>query len=345
MRQFGVAIPGGVEHVGLRARMRHETRNWLVLTDCFNTSTVTRTVVLEEVANCVPAFTPLVAKCCGTRPVDVFSRMDSGGTRTIVCSSDVQQGDPMGPGMFCLALRPGLKRFRQESEIEGVEAFAYIDDVSLGLTRITANTVRAFVFLRQEPDDIGIVVNAAKTMALPLKEHAPTAEKISLLESFRIADEGGVTVVGIPSGTGEYVRGRAMEVVRGGGADRLVRCLANMPDKQAAALIAVESLGQRTSYLERALDPGPPPEACKRADNGAQRAYEKILELPGAAEAQSFFQEGCPDSRIGPQTLPGSPSTPLCGSGRVRAADRSENNVGIHREQGGDLAGGPSTPQ
>ena len=48
----------------------------------------------------------------------------------------------------------------------------------------------------------------------------------------------------------EYVLDRAMEVVRDGGADRLARCLANMPDKQAAALIAIESLGQRTSYLE-----------------------------------------------------------------------------------------------
>ena len=35
-------------------------------------------------------------------------------------------------------------------------------------------------------------------------------------------------------------------------------------------LIAVESLGQRTSYLERALDPGLSLEACRRADNGAQ---------------------------------------------------------------------------
>ena len=33
----------------------------------------------------------------------------------------------------------------------------------------------------------------------------------------------------------------------------LARCLANMPDKQAAALITVESLGQRTSYTSKGL--------------------------------------------------------------------------------------------
>ncbi|CAN0595363.1 unnamed protein product, partial [Laminaria digitata] len=92
----------------------------LVLTDCSNAfNTVKRTAVLEE--------------CYGTRPADVFFRMDSGETRTIACSSGVQQGDPMGSAMFCLALRPRLKRFRQEFEGEGVEAFEYMDDVSLGL--------------------------------------------------------------------------------------------------------------------------------------------------------------------------------------------------------------------
>ena len=83
------------------------------------------------------------------------------------------------------------------------------------------------------------------------KGHAPAMREISLLESVevRIADEGGVTMVGVPIGTEEYVRGRSMEVVRDGGADHLAHCLANLPDKQAAALITVESLGQRTSYL------------------------------------------------------------------------------------------------
>ena len=139
----------------------------------------------------------------------------------------------MGPAVFCLALRPGLKRFRKEFEVEGVEAFAYMDGISLGLTRITADTVRAFAFLWQELEDIGIVVNAAKTVALPPKGHAPTAEEISLLESVdvSITGEGGATVVDVPIGTDKYVLDRAMEVVRDGGADRLARCLANMPDK------------------------------------------------------------------------------------------------------------------
>ena len=63
----------------MRARKLYETGNWFVVTDCSNAlNTVGRTAVLAEVTNCVPALTPLVSKCYGTRPAAVFSRMDSG---------------------------------------------------------------------------------------------------------------------------------------------------------------------------------------------------------------------------------------------------------------------------
>ena len=122
--------------------------------------------------------------------------MDFGETRTIAFSSGVQQVDPMGPEMFCLVLRPGLNRFREEFEGEGAEAFSYLDDVSLGLMGVTANRVRAFAFLRRDLVDISIVVNTAKTVALPPKGHAPTTEEISPVErvDVRIVGEGGVTV-------------------------------------------------------------------------------------------------------------------------------------------------------
>ena len=44
--------------------------------------------------------------------------------------------------------------------------------------------------------------------------------------------------------------------MKDGRAKLLARYLACMPDKQVEALTAVESLGQRTSYLEGALGTG-----------------------------------------------------------------------------------------
>lgn len=47
VRQFGVAVPGGEERMGWRARMLHKTCNRFVPTDCSNTfNTVNRTAVL-----------------------------------------------------------------------------------------------------------------------------------------------------------------------------------------------------------------------------------------------------------------------------------------------------------
>ena len=97
VRQFGVAVPGGVEHVGLRARTLHETGNWLVLTDCSNAfDTVKRKAVLAEAANYVPALTPFVAKCYGTRPAEGFLRMDSGRPGGLPALAESNRGTPWG---------------------------------------------------------------------------------------------------------------------------------------------------------------------------------------------------------------------------------------------------------
>ena len=66
--------------------------------------------------------------------VCVFLQIGTGKTRTVACSNGVQQGEAMRPAMLCLALRPGLKRFREEFEVERIKAFAYMGGISLALT-------------------------------------------------------------------------------------------------------------------------------------------------------------------------------------------------------------------
>ena len=132
------------------------------------------------------------------------------------------------------------------------------------------------------------MVNTSKTVvALPPKDHAPTAEKILLLRNVdvRVAYEGGVTVVGVPIGNDKYVPDRAREIVKEVSTDHFTRCLANMPDKHAAAQDWLPRKGSRHGAVTRSI---------RGTDNGAQWAYEKILKLPDAAEAQSFFQERVP---------------------------------------------------
>ena len=167
--------------------------------------------------------------------------------------------------------------------------------------RHSRRTQSGTISLNQLVEDVGIVANTAKIVALPPKGQAPTAEEILLLErvDVRIVREGGVTVVGVPIGTYEYVLEPALEVVRDRGADRLAHSLAEMPNKQAAGLIAIEPLGQRTSYIDRALDAGLSLEACRK---GRQRGAAGVRKNPRATRrrrrAQPFSHEVCPGNQL-----------------------------------------------
>lgn len=88
-----------------------------------------RTAVTVDVAR----LTPVLAKCYGEGSAVAFFSISWGEHRTIACSRGVQQGHPVGSAMFCLSLSPGLKYFRAAREEAGVEAFAYMDDITLHL--------------------------------------------------------------------------------------------------------------------------------------------------------------------------------------------------------------------
>ena len=216
----------------------------------------------------------------------------------------------MGPALFCMPLLPMLKRTRAEFEPRGVEAFAYLDDISIGMMEIIPDTVEVVPFLQRELSNISIAIHPSKMVALPPKGDVPTPEQIALLEGIgvSIAECGGVQVVGVPVGTDEYARESAMKIVRNGGAAQRAQMLSRMPDKQSANLIATGSMVQRTSYLERVMDPELSLAACQKADGNALWMLEKLLDLRGAAEESSFFADGCPTKHV-------DPSTPSTGAG------------------------------
>ena len=126
---------------------------------------------------------------------DVCARvfqMESGERRKIHCSSGVQQGDAMGPALFCMPLLPVLKRTRAEFEPRDVEAFAYLDDISIGMMKITPDTVEVVPFLQRELSNIGIAINTSKTVALPPKGHVP-----NILPFLRALASASPNVVGL----------------------------------------------------------------------------------------------------------------------------------------------------
>ena len=105
-----------------------------------------------------------------------------------------------------------------------------------------------------------------------------------------------------------------------GGADRLVFALSlvDVPDKQAAALVAIEPREQMVNYLENVLDTRPSLEAGRREDKtGRIGRTRKSSSCPGATEAQSIVGEWHRDKSAGIAASPTSPNTTLYGIGRV----------------------------
>ena len=149
--------------------------------------------------------------------------MELGERGKIGYFSGVQRGDAMGSALalFCMPLLSVLKRIRSKFEPGGVELFAYLDDISIGTMEVTPDTVEVVPFLQREVSNIGIDIDPSKAVALPPKGQVSMPEKIALLEDIgvRIAERGGVQVVGVPVGTDEFTRESVTEIFQNGGAE------------------------------------------------------------------------------------------------------------------------------
>ena len=266
--QYGVAVAGGVEKVAMHAQLVHQTGHWVIQTDCSNAfNTAKRTAIMAQAAKSTPDLVEYVARCYDEIPAKAVFEMDSGERRTIECTTGVQQGDGMGPPLFCFVLVPITQKLNRKYEHLGVSLTAYMDDITLHFKTITASTTPVIADLVDELQAAGIVVNRAKSSALPPPGHEVTQEERRLLgEAGLPIAEDGIIVVGVPIGTDDFIKSFAADVINKGGAGKLARLLARMPDKQVAHLITSMSLVQRSAYIERGIDHTLVSGACARLD-------------------------------------------------------------------------------
>lgn len=75
-----------------------------------------RVEVLIKDATRVSGLALFAAKCCGDKPADVLSQIDSRKRRNIPSTPRVRQGDALGPVLFCLSL--GIRRGRLRAQFE-----------------------------------------------------------------------------------------------------------------------------------------------------------------------------------------------------------------------------------
>ena len=113
--QFGVAVSGGVEIVAAVGQLVYEAGGILLTVDGSNAfNAVSRSAVLAEVAQHVPDLYPYAAQVYGVGSVPSlqFGLEGVAASATVPSRQGVQQGDPLGPLLFALALLPIMRDFK-----------------------------------------------------------------------------------------------------------------------------------------------------------------------------------------------------------------------------------------
>lgn len=232
--QIGVAQPLGTEIGYHTARQWHErhksTPNAVFLkadfANAFNT--VDRQAFLTQCREHFPGLSAW-AEWCYAAPSKLFF-----GTHTISSESGVQQGDPLGPLLFSLALQPVLEQLRQTRSEGGLRlVFSYLDDVCLAGDASAVAT--AFATLKTSCEQIGLKLNTDKCELIPCAGLHSTVNRNLFLRDMVLRDDGNFELLGGPIGSANYCNQQTSRRVQK--ACELLKHLGELPDPQVALLL------------------------------------------------------------------------------------------------------------
>jgi Reverse transcriptase (RNA-dependent DNA polymerase) len=151
-RQLGFGVRGGAEaavHATRRYLANLQPDQVFVKVDFANAfNTIRRDVILEAIARHVPELLNYACSSYGSSSELRF------GERSVSSEEGAQQGDPLGPLYFCLAVHELLTSLKSEL------VTGYLDDISLGGE---AGTVADdFIRLEAEAAKLGLKLNRSK---------------------------------------------------------------------------------------------------------------------------------------------------------------------------------------
>ena len=193
-RQMGVGVKGGAEALvhGARRFLENMPDNYsfikLDFSNAFNT--VRRDCILEAVSEKAPELLGYVCSAYGG-PSDLIF-----GNYTIQSAEGIQQGDPLGPLLFCLTLQPLLLDIRSEF-VSG-----FLDDIGIGgETNMVVSDVR---LLESRAESIGLLLNHDKCEIIG---NSPANRQIWSTEewNFKETPARAATLLGAPLSSGDAI--------------------------------------------------------------------------------------------------------------------------------------------
>ncbi|CAM9747163.1 unnamed protein product, partial [Phaeothamnion confervicola] len=105
----------------------------------------------------------------GLLPV-LFYRLESGEVRVIWSASGCQQGDPLGPVFFAIAILAAMHAFRATVAASGASLVGYLDDLAVlgmpGDSQLSRSRVAPVQQPKVDLEAVGLVLNMQKSTAL-----------------------------------------------------------------------------------------------------------------------------------------------------------------------------------
>ena len=121
----------------------------------------------------------------------------------------MQQEDALGPALFCLPLRLVLTRVWEEYKSQGVEAYVYLDDITIAADEMSPGTVGV--------DSEGHAPQLGQDGYLGpegTRVHAGRDITLGRSGSPHRGRGGDIKVVGVPVGTDEFAIESAIGIMR-----------------------------------------------------------------------------------------------------------------------------------
>lgn len=234
--QLGVAVSGGCE-AAVHATRRFVTHMKpgeavvkLDFTNAFNS--IRRDAMLRAVSNSLPQ---IYKFCCSSYSSPSTLQF---GDRSVVSAEGVQQGDPLGPLLFCLTIHPLLTSLSSNLRI------GYLDDVTLGGDIDTVS--QDVTSVQSRGAAIGLCLNTSKCEFISESE-CPQGLSVS---NFKHTSPGDATLLGAP-----LLEGSALDNTLLESHSELYRCQNRLPFISAhdALLLLKSSLSTpRLTHLLRA---------------------------------------------------------------------------------------------
>lgn len=196
--QLGVGVPGGAEaavHAVNAYTSESQNTKVILKLDCRNAfNSVRRDLLLRVVKNKVPQLFPLVWQCY--REASDLSFYE----KNIKSECGVQQGDPLGPALFSLAVSDLVNNLSSELNVW------YLDDATLGgsvdvvkadLEKVIQFTTESGIQLNKEKCEITILGGDTQS------QESAKGQMLSILQGAKVTEINSLELLGAPVGAGQ----------------------------------------------------------------------------------------------------------------------------------------------